>query len=213
MKSNRVVVFDLDGTLIDSAAIVSEILNDIRSELGKKKLTNESFYPWISLGGEDLIKNALDITDDVVTDYLLEFRDRYLNLPTPLNSIYEDVFYCLNSLKSMDIFLAICTNKPRKLVDKVLAETNLIKYFDCINAGGDLPYKKPHPSNLIFCKDYYGVEFKDMIYVGDSLVDQTLANSVGVPFIFYEGGYDDGVKLDLVSGKIKKHSELINLLV
>jgi phosphoglycolate phosphatase len=212
MSSKKLIIYDLDGTLVDSASVVSCILNDMRCELGHERLLKESYYPWISLGGEDLIKNALKIADDEVANYLRVFRDRYFSQPTPINSINEGVAESLETLQLLNFSLAICTNKPRHLANKVLAETGLGRYFGFINAGGDLPNKKPHPSNILLCMDFFGLKADQVLYVGDSLVDQKLADSVGVPFVLYEGGYDDGVVADLAFARIKKHPELINIL-
>jgi len=210
--SIRLVVYDLDGTLVNSAEIVQKILNDIRFELGKEMLGRSAFIPWISLGGEDLIRNALGIPEIDVNKYLQEFRLRYFSLPTPQESIYEGVIDCLDYLKQENYYLAICTNKPRKLAEKVLNETGLSRFFGYINAGGDLPIKKPHEQNIIQCLEYFGVQNSQAIMVGDSTVDQELASNASISFVHYEHGYNDGVRKDLAALVLSKHVDLIEFL-
>ncbi len=211
-NSIRLIVYDLDGTLVDSADLVQKILNDIRLELGKEILDRSAFIPWISLGGEDLIRTALSIPEKDVNKYLQEFRSRYLSLPTPKESIYEGVIDCLDYLIQENYYLAICTNKPRKLAEKVLNETRLSRFFGYINAGGDLPIKKPHEQNIIQCLDYFGVQNSEAIMVGDSTVDQELASNASILFVHYEYGYNDGVKKDLAALVLSKHLDLIEFL-
>ena len=208
----RLIVYDLDGTLVDSAEIVQKILNDLRLELGKEMLDRSAFMPWISLGGEDLIRSALGISEKNINKYLQEFRLRYLNLPTPQEAVYKGVVDSLNYLRKENYYLAICTNKPRNLAEKVLDETGLSHFFNYLNAGGDLPTKKPHAQNIIQCLNYFGVQNSQAIMVGDSTVDQQLASNTLVAFVFYEHGYNDGVRADLASLVLSKHSDLIDFL-
>ena len=210
--SINLIVYDLDGTLVDSADMVQKILNDIRLELGKPILNKSAFMPWISLGGEDLIRNALGIPEVDVNKYLQEFRLRYFSLPTPQESIYEGVLDCLDYLKQEDYYLAICTNKPRKLAEKVLNETGLSCFFKYLNAGGDLPTKKPHEQNIIQCLDHFGIENSQAVMVGDSSVDQEMAKNASVAFVHYQHGYDDGVRKDLATLVLGKHLDLIEFL-
>ena len=211
LKSPRLIVYDLDGTLVDSANVVAGILNEMRVKLGKKPLTKEDFYPWLSLGGEDLVGNGLGISQNIVSSYLTEFRARYLKLTTPNDCVYDGVFESLDYLKKANFFIALCTNKPRPLAEKVLVDSGLNYYFAFIVAGGDLPDKKPHPSNLISCQNYFGVSAEETVLVGDSKVDQQLANNLNVPFIFYPHGYDDGVDIEFVGSRLEKHTDIINL--
>ena len=211
VKPPRLIVYDLDGTLVDSASVVVSILNEMRIELGKKPLSKDVFYPWLSLGGEDLVGNGLGVSQNNVSSYLTEFRIRYLKLPTHSDCVYDGVFESLDYLKKTNFFIALCTNKPRSLTEKVLVESGLKDYFQFIVAGGDLPNKKPNSSNLISCQNYFGVNSGETVLVGDSKVDQKLASNLNVPFIFYPHGYDDGVDVEFIYSRLEKHTDIINL--
>jgi phosphoglycolate phosphatase len=212
MKKNRLIVYDLDGTLIDSAGVVTLLLNDLRKDLGKEPLLEKDLVPWLSLGGKYLMQHALEIKASQSQYFLNIFRERYHDTPTPGSSVFKGVKDCLNLLSESNYFLAISTNKPRSLAEKVLSETGLIQYFGCVNAGGDLINKKPHVSNLLFCQNYFDVKNDQTFFVGDSKVDQELAFSGKVPFIFYESGYNDGVNKEKVFAILKQHQDLPGIL-
>jgi phosphoglycolate phosphatase len=212
MKNIRLIIYDLDGTLIDSADIVTLLINDLRKDLDKKPLVKKDLIPWISLGGEDLMQKALEVNTNESKSFLKIFRERYHDMPTPQSSIFDGVKECLNSLSQLNYFLAISTNKPRSLAEKVLNETNLAKYFECLNAGGDLPNKKPHVSNLSFCQDYFGLTANEVLLIGDSKVDQQLAHDGKVRFVFYEKGYDDGVDKNKIFAALKQHQDLLQIV-
>jgi len=208
----KLIIYDLDGTLIDSAKIVSKIINQMRTEIGLESLTIKQLVPWLSMGGEDLIANSLEINSDRVHSYLFEFRQRYLELETPNESLYPGIKDVLNNLLKTGHKLAVCTNKPRVLAEKVLRETQLHDFFGYINAGGDLPYKKPHPDNLVSCLSFFDASSQDAILVGDSKVDQELGKATNVSFVQYLPGYDDGIKLIEPQMKIDHHSKLLDVI-
>ncbi len=206
------MIYDLDGTLIDSASVVMSILNQMKQERGDSPIEKDDLIPWLSLGGESLIINALGVSENEASTYLDDFRARYLLIPTPKNAVFPGVYQVLDCLESAGVSLAICTNKPRKLAEKVLYETGLKNKFSFLSAGGDLPTQKPDPKNLEICLNYYGVSPKEVLFVGDSVIDQALCLALNTPFVHYLPGYDDGVDGDKVSFKIEHHSELIQLI-
>jgi phosphoglycolate phosphatase len=209
----KLIVYDLDGTLVDSAKIVASVLNQMRFERGLKQLGVGQLVPWLSKGGEDLVANALELPAEAIQQYLLDFRNRYSEMDTPNDSIYPGINESLSHFANSGYQIAVCTNKPRALAEKVLKETQLYDYFGYINAGGDLPFKKPHPQTLLSCLEYFGVDSGDTILVGDSTVDQSLGKATNVIFVQYLPGYDDGIKLDNPLMRIDHHGRLENLLL
>lgn len=204
----RLAIFDLDGTLVDSGVVVASILNELRREIGKDERVVEDFVPWLSLGGEDLVANGLGLDKRDVTPYLDDFRARYAKLQTPLDSVYDGVLELLNELHELGIKLCVCTNKPRNLAEKVLADTELGKYFSFMCAGGDLKTKKPDPQNLDVCIQFYGESYENSVLIGDSRVDQITAGALGVDFAYFMGGYNDGVDERLVACSFVNHMEI-----
>ena len=187
------IVFDLDGTLVDSAASIGEILNTMRSERDLPELPTCSYRKWISLGANQLIQSALQCTDFEVSELLGRFRGLYAQKQEYEDLLYEGVALALEHLKNHKVSLSLCTNKPRSLTEKILRQTKIDKYFPFVCAGGDFPSPKPDPINLYACLEFHGTRPSDTWMVGDSSVDQKTANAAKVGFVFYTAGYDDGV--------------------
>lgn len=192
--SVKLVVYDLDGTLIDSAPATVMLLNQLRSSLGLTALLKEEFIPWLSLGGLGLISKSLNLsTEEDSKFYLNEFRRRAVTLHGSSTPLYKNVMLALSFLKGHDIKLAICTNKASKLTNKVIQDLRVDHFFDVVVAGDEVPNPKPHPAHLLACINRLNIPIKDVIFVGDSTVDQQTAIASNVEFAFYQKGYDDGV--------------------
>lgn len=205
------IVYDLDGTLVDSAATVAALLNSLRAERALPPLARGEFTPWLSIGGKALVAAALGIPETDAQPFLETFRARYQIQPTDPATLYPDVCETLSTLKAAGIRLALCTNKPRPLTYKILVETGLGDYFSTVCAGLDLPTGKPHPDNLHACLNALDSSPEEAIVVGDSRVDQVLAEACGVAFAFFRGGYDDGVKPNACALTLQRHTEIFNL--
>lgn len=203
------IVYDLDGTLVDSAPTVAALLNELRAERSLPPMSQNAYKPWLSTGGAAMVAAALGISQAQAEPLLQQFRARYLHHPTRLDSVFPTVHTTLTQLRHAGIALALCTNKPRMLVEKVLAETGLEPFFDAICAGDDLPSKKPHPNNLRACMRALGSQCADTLLIGDSRVDQCLAQACGTGFAFFTGGYDDGVRHDAYTIRIENHAEVL----
>ena len=208
------IIYDLDGTLVDSASTVASILNDMRIERKMAPLPVTAYKPWLSIGGNAMIANAFGLDEEAVevNELLSTFRSRYLTLDTDLKTIYPNVRATLEKLCNLGVKLGLCTNKPRLLTDKVLRETGLDSYFSVVCAGNDLKTRKPHPENLQFCLAALDSRANETIMVGDSRVDQALAEACGTTFTFFRGGYDDGVILSENIYQIDDHCEIFDQL-
>ena len=190
----KLVVYDLDGTLVDSAPATIALLNQLRNELGLSSLPYDVFVPWLSLGGVKIMSNSLELdSEQTAREYLEEFRRRLSDLPSETMPLYFGVSESLKLLSEADIKIGICTNKASRLVHKIIKELEIADYFDVVIAGDDLPVSKPNPTHLLTCLERLNISVKDAIFVGDSTVDQRTAESANVPFAFYQKGYDDGV--------------------
>jgi phosphoglycolate phosphatase len=187
------VAFDLDGTLVDSASLVGEILNSMRLEKGLSPLGGDCYRIWSSRGGPHLVGNALEVAPEASGAFVEEFRRRYYQLPTPADCVFPGAWEMLNQLKNAGCLLAICSNKPQRLCHKVLSETGLIHFFGAIVGGDTLDKSKPDPTPLKYALSRLGNPLEAALMVGDSVVDQQTAMAAGVKFAFFTGGYDDGV--------------------
>jgi phosphoglycolate phosphatase len=189
----KTIAFDLDGTLIESASLVGEILNSMRLEKGLSPLTSDCYRVWSSRGGNYLVGHALEAGPEAAGVLLDEFRRRYHELPTPMESVFPGARELLERLTDAGRRLAICSNKPQRLCHKLLEETDLIRFFGTIVGGDTLDKSKPDPSPLTYALSRSGGEPETSLMIGDSAVDQQTADAANVRFAFFTGGYDDGV--------------------
>lgn len=209
----RGVVFDLDGTLVDSAPILKIILNGLREERGLKCLSLEHYKNWSSVGGLKMIQNALQVDGPDAEQFLAEFRKRYSQIPTPQESIYGGVTLALETLRNKKIKMAICSNKPLNLCQKVLRDLDLLKYFETIVAGDTLEVKKPDPKMLFLATEGLGLSISDIVFVGDSIVDFETAKKAESKFMIYEGGYHEGVVFKNCDYHLRNFHDLVDLLL
>jgi len=209
----RAVVYDLDGTLVDSGQTIVVLLNELRKRHHLVAITKQNCLPWLSQGGESLIGWALQTLDKAsIHAELQEFRRRYSEIVTPPELLFPKVIETLSSLRDHNFNLAICTNKPRILTEKILRETGLIHFFKHIQAGDDLPVYKPDPTTLLSCLAALKVSADQAILVGDSTTDQILADHVNVPFVHFTRGYNDGISVNSVACSIDTHIALFDYL-
>ena len=189
------IIFDLDGTLVDSVNETAVILNKMRKKRGKLPLSKDKYKKLISHGAGQLVQYACGDNESSI-ELIYEFRDFYKLTETSKNSIYPGVVETLTMLIQKDIKLAICTNKPENLCDKVLRDTGLIPYFDAVVAGGMTRSLKPSSESIDLAINKLKLNYNQVVLVGDSTVDQEAAKKANIPFIFFTGGYDDGVDND-----------------
>ena len=190
----KLVVYDLDGTLVDSAPATVALLNQLRNELGLSSMSYDTFIPWLSLGGTKIMTNSLELdSEKKAKEYLEEFRRRLETFPSNTMPLYSNVKESLKLLLENNVKIGICTNKASRLVHKIINELKIDQYFDIVIAGDDLPVSKPNPLHLLTCLERLNISINDAIFVGDSTVDHRTAISANVTFAFYQRGYDDGV--------------------
>jgi phosphoglycolate phosphatase len=205
------IIFDLDGTLVDSATIIASILNELRKTRGYHHLNHSEYKKIISLGAEQLIKETLHTNSSETVHYLELFRSIYKSTKTPLSSVYDGAFDVLDHLMKNKHRIGICSNKPEFLCRKILFETGLIQYFTAIVGGDTTSNAKPHPEPALVVSAALGREDEPIYFIGDSSVDQRTAQSIGASFIFFSGGYNDGVDESLNTYTIDSLAQIKSL--
>ena len=208
MKLYKLVIFDLDGTIVDSGKTVLRLLNDIRRQLNVSVMEFSEISKVLSLGGRHLIETALGPTVNS-HEYLQHFRAFYLNDSLFGEELYPGFLDYLHALKKNNIKTAICTNKPSQLVQKVLKHHKIEQYFEFILADNGLLPKKPSPEGLLQIVNWAQIDPKQAIMIGDSRIDQLAASSAGVQFAFHQAGYDDGVWMDNANFCFNNYYELM----
>ena len=210
------VVFDLDGTLIDSAPDMHRAVNLMLADLGCAPLTLPDIRSMVGDGASALIARALAARHCVSADpakALDEFLEHYEADPTNVTRTFPGVADTLGRLQATGLTLAVCTNKPSRLTSMILEGLEIDRFFTRVVAGDTMPFRKPDPRALMEVVDGFGTPKEATLMVGDSEVDAATAHSAGVPFVLMTYGYHRGPIEDISSVATLDHfQELATLL-
>jgi phosphoglycolate phosphatase len=206
------VLFDLDGTLIDSAPTIGTILNGIRLQMGKPQLPLSEYPRLMSLGVEVLVTQVLDLQVHEISSAIAEFRRLYENVRTPIESLVPGASMVLHELQEMSIACGLVSNKPEYLCLKILAETDLLHLFRTIVGGDTTSRVKPRAEPLLCAAANLRASTEATIYVGDSSIDQLAANLAGMRFVLYNSTYETSVSKNNIWGDIDRLDQLVPLI-
>jgi phosphoglycolate phosphatase len=190
----RAVIFDLDGTLVDSAPDIAAALNVALRQAGLKALPLDLVTSFVGGGARLLIERGLVACGEAADEGRIEvvyseFLAAYEREPARLTTVYPGAIEVLERLMSEGVQLGICTNKPEGLTTAVLERLSLAAYFaSIVAADGRLPLK-PAPGMLRKALDVLGVTAGHAVMVGDSTADAGVAKAAGVRSIILEHGY------------------------
>jgi len=183
------VVFDLDGTLVDSAPDLHAIANALLTAEGHAPITLTQARSYIGQGVAVFVARMRadrGIPDSAQAPLLAGFLARY-EAAVDLTVLYPGVREALQTLRRQGHRMGLCTNKPMAPALALLRHLDLLGFFDKIIAGDSLPTRKPDPAPLIAAFDMGG--HGPNLYVGDSEVDAETAHRAGIPLLLYTQGY------------------------
>jgi phosphoglycolate phosphatase len=189
------IVFDLDGTLIDSAPDLHRAINLMLAKLGAAPLALQEVRGMVGDGASALIQRALaarHLSGAHLAAALQTFLGLYAEDPTACTRLYPEIPETLEILRNQGLRLAICTNKPSGLTHAILGRLRLAAYFQQVVGGDSLPYRKPDPRMLLHLLDASGTDPGTALLVGDSEIDAATAQAAGVPFVLVTYGYHRG---------------------
>jgi phosphoglycolate phosphatase len=189
------VVFDLDGTLIDSAPDMHRAVNLMLADLGRPPLTLPDIRTMVGDGASALIARALAARQCVTADpgqALAQFLEHYEAEPTEFTRTFPGVPETLERLQAFGLTLAVCTNKPTRLTQMILQRLGIDRFFVRVVAGDTLPHRKPDPRALLDVMNAFGTPPAATLMVGDSEVDAATAHAANVPFVLMTYGYHRG---------------------
>lgn len=185
------VIFDLDGTLVDSAADIAEAVNRSLTEWKLPTFDQARIESWIGEGSRKLITRAfreagstVDI-DQVMDGFLLHYGQTLLLQA----HAYPGVVEVLAALRAQGAKLAVCTNKPSRFVAPLLQHLGLEGYFDALIGGDSLPERKPSPLPLQHLAARFGQASEQCLMVGDSASDLHAAQAAAMPVVLVSYGY------------------------
>lgn len=194
------VIFDLDGTLVDSAADIAEALNRTLEDWQLPRVPEATVLTWIGDGVRRLVEQAFtaarsDIDlDRVMPGFMRHYEACLLRSPR----LYDGVVPALEALRARNVTLAICTNKPSAMVAPLLAHLGVQGFFARVLGGDSLPERKPSGVPLRHIAAAFGVAPTAALMVGDSITDYRAAVDAGMPVALVRYGYPRGLDLATV---------------
>ena len=201
MAQKFTILFDLDGTLIDTAPDLMNAHNHVMKKFGYETRSTDEIRNLVGKGAESMIgrsmwnqaKKELKKIDDeeVKSQMVKEFIDYYgkniANESKLIKGVGEFLVWCKNN----NISMAVCTNKTEHLAVDLLKQIKIYDYFEYVAGYNTFEYCKPDPRHLTSVVEILQGDVKKTIMVGDSETDADSAKAANMPFILVEGGYTD----------------------
>jgi len=202
MPRYQAILFDLDGTLAETAPEIADALNDTLSALGLPSVAPDLAARWIGHGTRELLvqglaharHTSLDAVraDPTLPEVFAVFDGHYERRTGTRSHLYPGVLETLGALRAQRCHLAVVTNKEGRHTDTVLRALGLSNAFDMVISGDTLPTKKPNPSGVQHCLQRWGFAPDQALFVGDSSIDAQTARNAGVAVFLMTYGYNMG---------------------
>ena len=207
MKKILTILFDLDGTLVDTAPDLIEAHNHVMKKFGHNPKQLSDIKSLAGRGAWVMMQRSFknEITDEktkkkMVDEFIGFYAKNINNESKPIKGIFE----FLEWAKSKNISMGVCTNKREVLAIDLLKKINMYKYFEYVAGADTFEFNKPDPRHLTNVVEIIGGDLKRTIMVGDSEVDANSAQNANVPFVLVKDGYTEKSEKEI------KHEELIN---
>jgi phosphoglycolate phosphatase len=205
MLEAKLVIFDLDGTLVDSVPDLAAAVDNMLAHYQLPPAGLARVQHWVGNGSLKLVERALlhaqQHADNLANAHEV-FLQAYTDTHHAYSRLYPGVPELLNALQTRDIKLAIATNKPQQFILPILQAFNIADYFDWIVGGDFLAVKKPDPYHLFYICEQAGVPPTDAIMVGDSRADIAAANAALMDNILLRQGYGQGLELTSLGAQL-----------
>jgi phosphoglycolate phosphatase len=203
-------VFDLDGTLVDTAPDLRAHVNAALGELGRAGLDLEDVRRLVGDGARTLLRRGLERTGGVPDEVDLEalyrrFLESYTADPSRNSTVHEGVVEVLRGLRARSVRLGVCTNKAQAPTDRLLAALGLDRFFEAIVGGDALPVRKPDAGHLAAVLERLGAAPAQSVMIGDSAHDLSAARALGVPCILVSFGYTAVPARELGADRVIDH--------
>jgi phosphoglycolate phosphatase len=198
----KAIVFDLDGTLVDSAPEIASALNTAMSEIGQPPFPLTEVQSFIGGGAKVALQRALtargtDIETAIFDAMMTSFYKKYAEVSAAGRGLYPGVIETLSALRAADIPLGVCTNKAAHITTIALEALGIARFFSTVVGALDDVPRKPAPDMLLKALADLGTRPAEGLVVGDSRSDVGSARAAGCPVIAVSYGYPHGPIADL----------------
>lgn len=190
----KAILFDLDGTLIDSAIDLRKVTNATLAGLGARALSLAEMKICLGDGLQRMLEKAFELAGHKTsaTDFekaMADFTARYAAQKSSPSIIYPGAVDFLKSQKQLGVRLGLCTNKYESATQRILTELDLLHFFDVIVGGNTLVELKPHPLPLLHALEKCATSPSDAVMIGDSTNDLLAAHAANMPCVILRHGY------------------------
>ena len=199
--SKFLALFDLDGTLVDSAPDITNALNLALTGSSLPTVGEKNTRSYIGDGSKRLVHRAITKTRKGIAETNLfnrvfkEFENNYAKDVFTRSKTYPHVVDALNKLQNYKVCLGCITNKPYDFTIPLLKAAGLFDYFQIILGGDSLPHRKPNPAPIMHAIDELGGCKKTTVMIGDSITDLNAAKNAGVKSVCVTYGYSGDIDL------------------
>ena len=201
MTQKFTVLFDLDGTLVDTAPDLMLAHNHVMKKFGYPTKSTEDIRNLVGKGAGALIGrsiwgqakkefhsvNDLKIKDEMSKEFVNYYGKNIINESTLINGVKEFLRWC----KNQDLSMAVCTNKQEYLSNDLLKKIGIYDFFEYVAGSDTFDYCKPDPRHLTNVVEILGGDVKKTIMIGDSETDANAAKAAEIPVILLENGYTE----------------------
>ncbi|MDA9600359.1 phosphoglycolate phosphatase [Nitrosomonadales bacterium] len=214
----KAILFDLDGTLFETAPELSKAVNLMLKDLEMVELKTDEIKNFIGKGAENLIKQSLKASSQKDPTLFFAKAEKlfahHYSLISVNSLMFDGVEKAISHLKAKDFLLGCVTNKPAVYTEALINQSCLSDFMDIIVSGDTTEKKKPHPLPILYALNQLNVEPKDAIMVGDSIVDIEAAFTAGTHIFTVPYGYQFGESIisDKVDYAMSNFSELTQII-
>ena len=180
-SSFRGILFDLDGTLVDSLGDIATSVNLTRADFGYAPLPRDEITRRVGDGSAALVQETVPLPPDRLPEVLERHLANYVDHMLDTTALFPGVAALLDRLRPLP--LAVVTNKLERLAESILQGLGIRSRFDLVIGGDSLPRKKPDPAPLLHVATHWGLTPADLVMVGDGLHDLQAARAAGIPSI------------------------------
>ena len=200
------MLFDLDGTLVETAPEIMDAVNDTLGRFSLPLVSQQQVNDWIGHGTLELLVQALADrsgtpveqvrTGDLLRQMVPVYDGFYQQRCGTRSHLYPHVRETLQTLRAQGVKLAVVTNKESRYTKVVMDVHQLGPMFDVVVSGDTFPAKKPNPVGVAHCLAQFGVARERSLFVGDSSIDAATARNAGVPVWLLPYGYNMGQPIE-----------------
>lgn len=205
-RSYDLIMFDLDGTLIETAPEIADAVNDTLRRFDLPSVTQDQVDKWIGYGTLELLIQALAFANltsvsvvrssNTLPLIASEFNKYYEQRCGTRSKPYPFVMMTLAQLRAQGVKMAVITNKEARFTQRVLKVHHMDSLFDRVISGDSLPSKKPDPEGIFQCLHQFAITKSRALFVGDSVIDVATARNAGVAVWALDYGYNMGEPIE-----------------